>query len=144
MKLIWYNYLRRDSDDIVAILRHFQDNMMIGRPLDEYNEEAPIEGETTDVSISRLYVFDSLIEEFSPDYVRYMNLRLPLDVIFHGEQAQDCGGPRRHFFDLSLRVIKTRLFEESSNGFNLTNNESLVRQNAYFVAGVVLGSYNYS
>ena len=130
---------RKDSVDSVEILRHFQKNVMIGRPLDLYSQANTIEGETNDICVSRFDIFDSIMEEFSTDNIKTMNLRLPLDVTFHGEQAEDFGGPRRHFFNISMQMFKERLFEEGPDGFYLTSNSTLLRKNCYFIAGIILG-----
>lgn len=58
------------------------------------------------------------------------NLRLPLEVNFMGEGAQDFGGPRKEFFRLILTEIKEKL---SDNGLIEDFAED------YYTSGVVMG-----
>ncbi|XP_061197632.1 uncharacterized protein LOC133205778 [Saccostrea echinata] len=91
-----------------------------------------IEGNTTSIFISRLAILEDAFVELSAAE----NIRFPLEVTFHGEQAEDFGGPRREFFTIVVREIKERMLDEEINF--VPCDERLARQH-FFYAGLLLG-----
>jgi hypothetical protein len=77
------------------------------------DESAILEGETTEIFVSRLNLYqdgmDELLANTEQDY------SLPLDVTFTGEMAQDHGGPRKEFLTAMMRQIKDKLFMQKEN-----------------------------
>ena len=91
----------------VAILKKAQEHILVGRQLDIVDPSTELKGKTNFIIIDRDHVFqDALAEVALID-----NLRLPLEVNFMGEGAQDSGGPRKEFFRLVLKEIKEKLFD---------------------------------
>ncbi|XP_033747514.1 uncharacterized protein LOC117332638 [Pecten maximus] len=85
------------------ILRRYQSVFLQGRTLDLTSDEETIEGETTPLYIRRVELFKDAVEE-----LKYQeNIRLPLEINFCGEAAQDLGGPRREFSHISINMRKT-------------------------------------
>ncbi|XP_069129254.1 uncharacterized protein [Argopecten irradians] len=119
----------------LSLLTGYTSIFLRGRPLDLETEEETIEGETSQIFVSRRDIFRDATEEIS----LLENIRLPIDVTFYGEEAVDFGGPRREFFVLVLKEIKDKLLEERGESVLLREcNEDLALQR-YFTAGVVIG-----
>ena len=47
------------------------------------------------------------------------NIRYPLEENFHGENAEDLGGPRKEFFNILLEEIRRRLVKEENGNIQL-------------------------
>ena len=91
----------------VLILKKAQEHILVGRQLDIVDPSTELKGKTNFIIIDRDHLFqDALAEVALID-----NLRLPLEVHFMGEGAQDFGGPRKEFFRLVLKEIKEQLFD---------------------------------
>ena len=77
---------------------------MRGRSLHKMDESVVLEGETSEIFVSRFNVYDDgmdeLLNKTDHDY------SLPLDVTFNGEMAHDLGGPRKEFLAAMVRQIK--------------------------------------
>ena len=110
---------------------------MRGRPLDVTDEGVPLDGETTALFISRLNLLSDAIQEMKSDNV--FNLRFPLDINFHAENAEDLGGPRKEFFNLILREIREHLLTETDGHITLKENDAAVAHRKYFYAGIFIG-----
>ena len=107
----------------VAILKKAQEHILVGRQLDIVDPSTELKG---NIIIDRDHVFqDALAEVALID-----NLRLPLEVNFMGEGAQDSGGPRKEFFRLVLKEIKEKLFDSG-----------LIEDFAerYYTSGIIMG-----
>ena len=110
----------------VAILKKAQEHILVGRQLDIVDPSTELKGKTNFIIIDRDHVFqDALAEVALID-----NLRLPLEVNFMGEGAQDSGGPRKEFFRLVLKEIKEKLFDSG-----------LIEDFAerYYTSGIIMG-----
>lgn len=110
----------------VAILKKAQEHILDGRQLDIVDSSTELKGKTNFIIIDRDHVFqDALAEVALID-----NLRLPLEVNFMGEGAQDLGGPRKEFFRLVLKEIKEKLFDSG-----------LIEDFAecYYTSGIIMG-----
>ena len=91
----------------VLILKKAQEHILVGRQLDIVDPSTELKGKTNFIIIDRDHLFQDALAE-----VRLIdNLRLPLEVNFMGEGAQDFGGPRKEFFRLVLKEIKEQLFD---------------------------------
>ena len=66
-----------------------------------------LEGKTNFIVVDRDKLYKDAVAEIS----LIDNLRLPLEVTFMGEGAQDFGGPKKEFFRLILSEIKEKLFD---------------------------------
>ena len=66
-----------------------------------------LEGKTNFIVVDRDKLYKDAVAEIS----LIDNLRLPLEVNFTGEGAQDFGGPKKEFFRLILTEIKEKLFD---------------------------------
>lgn len=129
-----------DIHDPVAVLRVYQKKFLIGRQLELESDSATIEGETLPIFISRIDLlqtsFDELLE---PN----LNFRLPLEVTFYGEEAEDLGGPRKEFLGSLLKEItleQHRLFQEEEDGlYRFTNDEQMRDKKWFFAAGLTCG-----
>ena len=98
------------SNDItnpVEILRYVQSCIVTGRPLDVQDVTVSLEGETSYILINRYDVLKTALEEVKS----IENPRVTLEVSFYNETAQDNGGPRREFFRICLKEIKTTYFD---------------------------------
>lgn len=84
------------------ILKENKALCMRGRP---WQEPVLIEGETSAIFVSRYDIFHEALDEQK----NIDNMRFPLEVNFHGENAEDYGEPRREFFDLMLKSIEEKL-----------------------------------
>ena len=89
------------------ILKHLQSKVLTGRQLDIKDPTIEVTGETNFILVDRENLLESSFDELS----NLANLRLPLEVNFIGEAAQDYGGPCKEFFRLMLIQIKERYFE---------------------------------
>ena len=105
----------------MEILKDFQALYMRGRPLDISQEAVLIEGETSAIFVSRYDIFHEALDELE----NIDNLRFPLEVNFHGENAEDYGGPRREFFNLMLKSIEEKLVSVANGIVDLNLNISL-------------------
>lgn len=123
--------------DPVTILKCYQQKLMYGRQLDLTSEAELVEGEVFSMYIDRYDFFQSTVDEVLA--VDNPNLRLPLEVVFVGEQASDLGGPRKDFLSLSMRTLRERLFEETAEGHVILDNPTYVRDKHYYVAGLIIG-----
>ena len=83
----------------VAILKKAQEHILFGRQLDIVDPSTELKGKTNFIIIDRDHVFQDALREVA----LIDNLRLPLEVNFMGEGAQDSGGPRKEFFRLVLK-----------------------------------------
>ena len=110
----------------VLILKKAQERILIGRKLDIVDPLTELEGKTNFIVVDR----DKLYQDAFAEISLIDNLRLPLEVNFMGEGAQDCGGPRKEFFRLILTEIKEKL---SDNGLIEDFAED------YYTSGVVMG-----
>ena len=52
------------------------------------------------------------------------NLRFPLDINFHAENAEDLGGPMKEFFNLNLREIREHLLTDTDGKITLKENDA--------------------
>ncbi|XP_028401093.1 uncharacterized protein LOC114524162 [Dendronephthya gigantea] len=117
-----------DCQEPVTVLRIYQKNFMRGRPLDLMNETTIMEGETTEIFVSRLNLFEDGMDEILNVTSETVDRSFPLEVTFTGENARDQGGPRREFLSSMLQQIKERLCTEGEDGnFNLCDNLWLER-----------------
>ena len=91
----------------VEVLRQVQKYIVQGRPLDAIADDTTLEGETNYILVNRQDVLGSMKEELKT----ISNPRLTLEVSFFGESAEDYGGPRREFFQLSLNAVKAKYFD---------------------------------
>ena len=94
--------------------------------MDIVDPSTELKGKTNFIIIDRDHVSqDALAEVALID-----NLRLPLEVNFTGEGAQDSGGPRKEFFRLVLKEIKEKLFDSG-----------LIKDFAerYYTSGIIMG-----
>ena len=82
---------------------------MRGRPLDPVDESAYIAGQTTEIFVSRMSLYDDAMEEILFEGSAPVDRSTPLEVTFTGEHAPDFGGPRKEFFPNMLRLIKEKL-----------------------------------
>ncbi|CAB4021455.1 leucine-rich repeat-containing DDB_G0290503 isoform X1, partial [Paramuricea clavata] len=89
------------------ILRYVQSCIVTGRPLDVQDVTVSLEGETSYILINRYDVLKTALEEVKS----IENPRVTLEVSFDNETAQDNGGPRREFFRICLKEIKTTYFD---------------------------------
>lgn len=71
---------------------------MRGRPLDPVDESTYIAGETTEIFVSRLNLYNDAMEEILFERSAHVDRSIPLEVTFNGEHARDFGGPRKEFF----------------------------------------------
>ncbi|XP_033758492.1 uncharacterized protein LOC117340824 [Pecten maximus] len=118
------------------ILRRYQSVFLQGRTLDLTSDEETIEGETTPLYIRRVELFKDAVEE-----LKYQeNIRLPLEINFCGEAAQDLGGPRREFFAYINQYAKDNLLETYQNNVKLRHvNEEAVARQHFFYGGLLIG-----
>ncbi len=94
--------------DPVEILRHAQNCIVTGKPLNGYTgDEETLDGESNFILINRQDVLTTALDEVST----IENPQLSLEVSFYGENVQDAGGPRREFFRLCLQQIMEKYFD---------------------------------
>lgn len=110
----------------VLILKKAQEHILVGRKLDIVDPSTELEGKTNFIVVDR----DKLYQDAFAEISLIDNLRLPLEVNFMGEGAQDFGGPRKEFFRLILTEIKEKLFD---NGLIEDFAED------YYTSGIVMG-----
>lgn len=132
----------KDIHDPVLILKEYQKHFLLGRKLDITNESEMLEGETTNIFVSRerIHVLETGFSELMEPN---LNFRLPLEVTFYGEEAQDVGGPRKEFFNMLLKELakeENQLFVEEEEGqFVFTNNDHIFGKKWFYAAGLVCG-----
>lgn len=95
----------------VLILKKARKHILVGRQLDVVDPSTELKGKTNFLVVDRDNLFQDALAEIS----LIDNLRLPLEVHFMGEGAQDFGGPRKEFFRLVLKEIKEKLFDSGLN-----------------------------
>lgn len=124
------------------ILKEYQKHFLLGRKLDITNESEMLEGETTNIFVSRERILETGFSELMEPN---LNFRLPLEVTFYGEEAQDVGGPRKEFFNMLLKELakeENQLFVEEEEGqFVFTNNDHIFWEKWFYAAGLVCGMY---
>ncbi|XP_028415392.1 uncharacterized protein LOC114538414 [Dendronephthya gigantea] len=86
------------------VVRLIQSKVVQGRSLEIENEDVCPEGETNYISVDRLSILETGMEEIAG----LENLFFTLEVQFYGEVARDYGGPRKEFFRLMLLEIKEK------------------------------------
>ena len=129
-----YFYRSSTSSEPVKLLQCIY---MRGRPLDSTDEGVPFDGEITALFINRLNLFADAIQEMK--WENKFNLRFPLDINFHAENAEDLGGPRKELFSLILWEIREHLLTETDGQITLKENDKAVAHGKYFYAGVFIG-----
>lgn len=87
-RVIFIVFRAVQTSEPVQILRHYQRSYLQGRDLDVTDESVTLDGQTTSLFISRL----SILEDSFSELAIAENIRFPLEVNFHGEQAEDLGG----------------------------------------------------
>ncbi|XP_062607214.1 uncharacterized protein LOC134269002 [Saccostrea cucullata] len=117
------------------LLRLYSNLFLQGRDLDITDESVPTEGESAGIFISRLNLFCDAVDEISS----LENVRLPLEVTFHGEAAVDLGGPRREFFHSFMEEVKHRLLHVNAGAIEVLLQEEALARHHYFYAGLVIG-----
>lgn len=110
----------------VLILKKAQEHILVGRKLDIVDPSTELEGKTNFIVVDR----DKLYQDAFAEISLIDNLRLPLEVNFMGEGAQDFGGPRKEFFRLILTEIKEKMFD---NGLIEDFAED------YYTSGIMMG-----
>ena len=113
---------------------------MTGRKLDQDTETNIIEGETSNIFVSR----NSLLETGFSEILELEKFDVPLEVTFYGEEAMDYGGPRKEFFNLMMQeMVKEEftLFEkdEQLGVYDFKLNEGNIVKNWYYASGVLCG-----
>lgn len=123
----------------VKLLRTFVCHFMRGRPLDLTDPDQTIEGETTEIFVSRMNIFQDGMDEILGG--TECDPSLPLEVTFTGEYAQDLGGPRKEFLGAMIRAIRDKLFvaNQEDSTFNLHNDIVSENSRHYYGAGLIFG-----
>ena len=133
-------YHRNHHDEPVHILRTYVGHFLRGRPLDITDESQLLEGETREIFVSRLNLFQDGMDELLQGEVN--DYSLPLDVTFTGELAEDMGGPRKEFLTTMMRLIKEKLFRsEGEQTLVLFEDETAAKKSYYLGAGVIFGEF---
>ena len=116
---------------------------MRGRPLDLTDPNQTIEGETTEIFVSRMNIFRDGMDELLGG--TECDPSLPLEITFTGECAQDLGGPRKEFLGAMIRNIKDKLFvaNQEDPTFNLHNDIVSENSRHYYGAGLIFGKISY-
>ena len=99
----------KEESNPVEILRFFSNQMLsepCSRQLDVTDPSQEMTGETNFIIVDR----DNLLKTAFDEMSSITNFRLPLEVKFSGEEAEDHGGPRKEFFRLILILIKENYF----------------------------------
>ena len=109
----------------VLILKKARKHILVGRQLDVVDPSTELKGKTNFLVVERDNLFQDALAEIS----LIDNLRLPLEVNFMEEGAQDFGGPRKEFFRLVLKEIKEKLFDSGLN-------EDFAEQ--YYISGIIM------
>lgn len=125
--------------DPVDVLKIYCQKFNIGRKLDLVSESEALDGDTTSIFVSRFDVLKSGFEELLEPT---MNVRLPLDVTFYGEEAADVGGPRKEFFSLLMKEMvkeEWRLFKKEGELYSLTDDNTNLERKWYYAAGLTCG-----
>lgn len=104
-----------------------------------------LEGDTTNIFVSRERILDTGFSELMEPN---LNFRLPLEVTFYGEEAQDLGGPRKEFFGLILKEItkeENKIFVEEEEGqFVFSEYEHGIEKRWFYAAGLICGMLSFS
>ncbi len=120
------------------VLRTFVHHFLRGGALDIKDPTQVLEGETAEIFISRLNLFEDGLEELICEMGHDPNL--PLEVNFNGECAQDLGGPRKEFLGAMVRAIKECLFSRTGDSrYGLKYDVVAENMREYFCAGLVFG-----
>ena len=116
---------------------------MRGRPLDLTDPNQTIEGETTEIFVSRMNIFRDEMDELLGG--TECDPSLPLEITFTGECVQDLGGPRKEFLGAMIRNIKDKLFvaNQEDSTFNLHNDIVSENSRHYYGAGLIFGKISY-
>lgn len=133
-RVIFIVFRAVQTSEPVQILRHYQRSYLQGRDLDVTDESVTLDGQTTSLFISRL----SILEDSFSELAIAENIRFPLEVNFHGEQAEDLGGPRREFFTIMVKEIQDRMIDEEGNF--MASDERIANKH-FFFAGILLGIF---
>ena len=114
---------------------------MGGRPLDPVDESVYIAGQTTEIFVSRMNLYDDAMEEILFEGSVPLDRSIPLEVTFNGEHARDFGGPRKEFFSNMLRLIKERLCVENKEegGYVFVDNVTAQSNRFYYGADIIFG-----
>ena len=129
---------RRSDIEPVHILRTFVHHFMRGRALDIQDTTQPLEGETVEIFISRLNLYEDGLDELLGTISH--DPSLPLEVNFCGELAHDSGGPRKEFLGAMVRAIKDKLFVAAEDRqYVLRQDVVLENRREYFFAGLMFG-----
>lgn len=134
---------RGDCEEPVTVLRVYQKNFLRGRPLDPTDETTFIEGQTTEIFVSRLNVYEDGMDEILTEGTQPCDRSYPLEVTYTGENARDYGGPRREFLSAMLTCIKENLCientEDGGSGYLLHDNVTARTNRFYVGAGIIFG-----
>lgn len=125
----------------MAVLKEYSRNFLRGRPLDIENEDGLIEGQTTEIFVSRYNLYMDTMSELLDPLQR--DLSFPLEVTFSGEEAADYGGPRKEFLGAMMRKSREKLFVEAgedSGEYRLAEKVEELRKNHYYGAGLIFGN----
>ncbi|XP_028403172.1 uncharacterized protein LOC114525912 [Dendronephthya gigantea] len=126
------------NDDPVQVLRTFSCHFLRGRPLDVMDPTVQLEGETTDVFVTRENIYEDGMDELLGG-LGVSDPSLPLEVTFTGECAQDLGGPRKEFLGAMTREIKDHLFVVGGDTYTLRQDVVAETRRYFFGAGLVFG-----
>ena len=133
---------RSEDTSLEEVICIFREEYIQGRalnlPPDIASDDAAMQGQTYKVVVSRRNIFQGILDELSLDSYQP---RITLEVQFMGENGQDAGGLRKEFLRLSLDVIQGRLMKTVAGKecLTVTDEEAMVDEKAYLVAGVVIG-----
>ena len=111
---------------------------MRGRALDIKDPTQVPEGETVEIFVSRLNLYEDALDQLRGEISH--DPSLPLEVAFNGECAQDLGGPRKEFLGAMVRAVKERSFVHTGDS-RYALNYDVVAENMreYLLAGIVFG-----
>lgn len=124
------------------MLRTFLCHFLRGRPLDIKDPTVALEGETTDVFVTRENLYEDGMDELLGG-LGVNDPSLPLEVTFTGECAQDLGGPRKEFLGVMTREIKDSLFVASGDSTYILREDVVAENRRYFFgAGLIFGKAN--
>ncbi|XP_013390744.1 uncharacterized protein LOC106159097 isoform X2 [Lingula anatina] len=129
--------LLEDEVNPEKILRVYSSEYLEGRNMDtvEIDTDETTTYERTELFISRFTVWEDALEQL----LSIDNLRYPLYVSFHGEEAIDYGGPRREFLQIMVTETKNRLFREENGVVTLLEDDFLCASQQYFLGGLICG-----
>ncbi len=93
------------------------------------------------ISVRRNHIWHDSLLQFTK---RFFDTKRPVEVIFHGEEGVDGGGPCREYFRLLCADIKekSRLFTShaSKQLVKFNSNASLVMKQHFYLAGLMVGT----